>query len=196
MRDVMIDIEAWGTGTLALPLSIGAVEFDLTTGTIPRTFEVKIDPINAQKCGFCIDAQTVDWWMQQSDEARASLRGRRISVVRAFDELTQFLRTDRGEPIRCRVWGNGSNFDNRIIREGYDHLGIKCPWHYRDDRDMRTFMAMMKKLGATDDRVKVDPPTIKHSALADAEFQARLMIAYWRQVQPCQEIDDALHQTG
>ena len=173
MNDAMIDIETWGTGTNALVVSIGAVEFDLDTGELGCRFQMNIRPKTAQDAGFVIDADTVGWWLQQSDEARASFRVRLESAWRMFTDLSRFLKG-------MQVWSNGENFDIRILREGYALLGIKCPWHFRDARDMRTFMDTMKRLG-----VEVVPehgPALKHDALADAEFQARLMIDHWKEL--------------
>ena len=83
------------------------------------------------------------------------------------------------------VWGNGSNFDNRILREAYDHLGMKCPWHYRDDRDMRTYTDMLLQLGVRTGKYAPDehpltPPDCVHDALADARFQAQVMVESWK----------------
>lgn len=173
MNNVMVDIEAWGTGYRPVVVSIGAVEFDLEQGLLGRTFEMNIDPRNAQKVGCTIDADTVDWWMQQEDEARAAFRGERHRLARVLNDFADFTRNQL-------VWGNGENFDNRILRELYDMMELKCPWHYRNDRDMRTFMDMMKQFNVTD--IRIGRGGVTHSALDDAKFQAKVMIDAWQQL--------------
>lgn len=173
MNAVMIDLETWGVGTNALVVSIGAIEFNLSAkggkALLGEKYQANIDPVEAQECGFKIDASTIDWWMQQEKAAQESVRVKRIDIFEAFDGLGDFVRDKL-------VWSNGGNFDIRILREGYKLLHIPCPWHYRDERDMRTFMDIMKRDGID---VTIDGPRLKHDALADAEYQARLMLAHW-----------------
>lgn len=168
MQDVMIDLETLGTGYRPVILSIGAVEFDYRTGELGREFHERINPESSQRDGFKIDAGTVVWWMGQSEEARKALfAGGAFEPVEALSIFADWLGKDK------HVWGNGSNFDNRILREAYDLYGMNCPWHYRDDRDMRTFCAMFP-------RVTLTREGIHHDALDDAIFQTQIMHEAWK----------------
>lgn len=181
--DFMVDIETLATGYRAMVVSIGAVAFDLETGTLGQTFYERISMRDAQRAGFVMDADTVGWWMDLQPEALAQLRVCPREVRHVFGALSQFLTHDRGGPIKPRVWGNGSNFDNRILREGYDLLGIRCPWHFRDDRDMRTYSDILQRLGCPVWKYggpEVPPPPVRHDALDDAKYQARVLIEMWK----------------
>ena len=162
---VMVDLETLGTGYRPAIFSIGAVEFSIRDfSLIGDPFYIAIDPVNAQECGFSIDAGTVRWWMEQSDQARRAAMCGMESVENALRAFAKWL------PRESRIWGNGSNFDNRILREAYDLIGIKCPWHYRDDRDLRTFADMHPK-------VQLERGGVHHNALDDARFQVQCMQA-------------------
>lgn len=81
---VMLDLETWGTGNKALPVSIGACRFD--KDTILDKFHVAIDPVSAQAHGLEIDAETMLWWLDpERDEARAQwLKQQRVDIGSAL----------------------------------------------------------------------------------------------------------------
>lgn len=161
-RHVMVDLETLGVGYRALIVSIGAVEFVPGSPETGREFYAVIDTENAQREGMRIDASAVMWWLEQSDEARAALQKDPHPLTHVLVDLATWL------PKGVRVWGNGSNFDNRILREAYDLIQMRCPWHYRDDRDMRTYMDGRERHAVTRGGTH-------HNALDDAIFQVQLM---------------------
>ncbi len=161
MKHVMVDLETLGVGYRPVIVSIGAVVFSPGRPEIQDTFYAKIDPVEAEAAGLHIEAGTVKWWLQQSEEAREVFKdGAALQEVLLgfFDWLG----------TGARVWGNGSNFDNRILREAYEAVRMRCPWHYRDDRDMRTFMDLHP-------RVDLEREGVHHHALDDAKFQVQCM---------------------
>jgi exodeoxyribonuclease VIII len=182
MREVhyMVDIECLSCGYQAMVTSIGAVEFDLETHTLGRTFKRNIAMQSSEQAGFNMQADTVAWWFGQSEEARKAMIGDATHVMQTFDQFSHFLRFDGYEETAERltpvVWGNGSNFDNRILREGFELLKMPCPWSFRHDRDMRTYVAEMARHKITIGRNEIPNP-LKHDALEDAKYQARVMIA-------------------
>lgn len=164
MRNVMIDLETLGTGHHPVVLSIGAVLFVPGEPESFNPFYVVIDPRTSQAHGCNIDADTVMWWLRQSDEARSAFDSVVMAPLpSALRSFTEWL------PKYAKVWGNGSNFDNRILREVYEAVGYSCPWHYRDDRDMRTYMADRPAIP------RLDRTGVHHNALDDARFQVRCM---------------------
>lgn len=163
MKHVMVDLETLGTGYRPVIVSIGAAVFTPGSPEIGQTFYAKIDAADAARWGLRIEAGTVKWWLQQSEEAREVFKdGEDLQEVllRFFD----WMGTGR------RLWGNGSNFDNRILREAYGAVRMQCPWHYRDDRDMRTYLDLHP-------RVDVEREGTHHHALDDAIHQVKVMAA-------------------
>lgn len=171
MKDVMVDLETMGTGHRAAIVSIGAVYFDPWTGEEDHTFYKKINLESAVDAGLVMDADTVLWWLKQSDEARREISS--LWAGRLHDVLENF---SGWLPSKARIWGNGSNFDNRILREAYEATGLLCPWHWSDDRDMRTLVDTGAKLGIV---TVVEPrkDAIAHHALHDALRQVDIVTA-------------------
>lgn len=73
-------------------------------------------------------------------------------------------------PKGVRVWGNGSDFDNVILRNAYAAIGSTYPWRYNDNMCYRT----IKNLAPD---VKMARQGVHHNALDDARSQALHLIA-------------------
>lgn len=178
MKDIMVDIESFGTGTLPVIASIGAVRFNLDTGETGDEFYVNID-INSQiKNGFAVDGETIRWWMEQSEEAQKALfHPEPLLIPSALDMFANFVKEEKDST----VWGNGSNFDNRIIREAYYKLSLTCPWHFRHDRDVRTLVALGRRIGVNP-KNKQEFEGTAHNALDDCKHQIKYCCDIWNAI--------------
>ena len=95
MNNIMLDLETMGSGPRAAIVSIGAVFFDLQTGELGAEFEVAVDLRESVKFGE-MNADTVLWWLEQSDEARRQVtegtkEGRRLFLSHALNTFTEFV---------------------------------------------------------------------------------------------------------
>jgi hypothetical protein len=165
MKDVMLDIETMGTGISPPIVSIGAVKFDLKTGETGEEFYVNIDLADSMKNGFSPDGDTILWWFNQSEEARKHLFD--PTPIGVKDALKEFAVFCKG----LSVWGNGSNFDNRIVRNAYSKMYMDTPWHFRNDMDVRTLVYIGKLMGIKKDHLPFTG--VKHHALHDAINQVQ-----------------------
>lgn len=169
MKDVMVDLETLGNTPGSAILSIGAVAFDPETGEIddPGLYTV----INVNSCvvaGLRFDQDTLDWWAQQSDEARKVLKmaWSQGGSMRLTDALHSFSRyVDRFGGSGARVWGNGADFDNAMLSAAYKAAGIAPGWKFWNSRCFRTLKNLYPKV--TFERVGTH-----HNALDDAKTQA------------------------
>ena len=167
MRRIMVDLETLDTLPTAMIVSIGAVAFDpdLDEPT-DQTFYQRID---ARQSVGTIGADTVMWWLQQSEEARAELTkpdGTHISP--ALIAFSHFC-TNLGE-----IWAGPSTFDVTILEHAYRATGLTCPWTLRQVRCWSTF----RKLVPT-----VKPPNrCEHNALEDARSQVAAFREAWRKL--------------
>jgi len=179
---VMVDIETFGTGRKALPISIGAVKFDGTT--ILDRFHVGIDPASAQAAGLTISADTMLWWLD--DDRRDAWHSwqalDKVSLTEALqgfamwyqtppelnkDELPfEFQNMSHQVNDKLPIWGNGATFDNVILRDAYEACGFDYPAPFWLDWCYRT----VKSIYPT---VKLTRVGTHHSAVDDAESQAR-----------------------
>ena len=162
VAEVMLDLETLSTKNNACILSIGAVMFDPRGGDITASMEVHVDPKSCTEAGLHLDANTVMWWMaDQRDDARKVLMAKeRVPLRQALILFNEFM-----GGVDRPVWGNGATFDNVILRNAYEAMGLPCPWKFWNDRCYRTMKAQYP-----------DVPLARvgtyHSAVDDALTQA------------------------
>lgn len=166
MKNIMLDLETMGTNPDAAIIAIGAVEFSLETKALGREFYQVVDLESAMRSGGTVDASTILWWMQQSDEARGEFKrfGRNIrSVLCAFRDWLYQESGDFG------LWGSGADFDNVILRSAYTREGLSPPWSHKQNRCFRTMRSMYPQVDTS------AWESTKHNALSDAKWQARYL---------------------
>lgn len=161
MGNVMVDIETLGTKSTSVVLSIGAVEFD--ERQLGREFYRRVNIDSCIKHGLTVDGRTIEWWMDQSEEARTMFQYASIDLATALREFSETFSFE-GE-----VWANGVSFDMPILENAFHAVGLPIPWLYYNVRDYRTVKYLAPREVLT--RVRVDPTT-KHHALEDAKAQA------------------------
>lgn len=143
MKDVMIDIETLSTNSNGVIVSISAVQFDLDNGVSIDSFELGLDIQQQMDKGAVIDGDTVMWWMGQSDEAQKQLlRLKRGDVSVVLVEFNKWLCKLGVEPKNIRLWGNGSVFDNVMVRNLYKRHGVRFALPYWCDHDVRTLVSL------------------------------------------------------
>ncbi|STK11266.1 putative exonuclease from phage origin [Escherichia coli] len=176
---MMIDLETMGKNPDAAVISIGAIFFDPQTGDIGPEFSKTIDLDTA---GGVIDRDTVKWWLKQSREAQSAILADEIPLDDALLQLREFIDENSGE-FFVQVWGNGTSFDNVILRRSYERQGIPCPWRYHNDRDVRTIVELGKTIDF-DARTVIPFEGVRHNALDDARHQAKYVSAIWQKLIP------------
>ena len=164
--DIMLDLETLSSEPDAAIVAIGAAcfgseKFDPTVDNFYAIVELS----SSARAGGLINASTVEWWMNQSAEARSIFSdGNRYHIGDALWRFQNFC----GRAASCvRVWGNGAGFDNVVLRRAYERSGIEPPWAWRDDRCYRT----LKNL-RPDIPFEPFPKSIPHRADHDAINQA------------------------
>jgi hypothetical protein len=160
---IMIDLETMGTRPNAPIIAIGAVMFD-KEGTYDE-FYVIVNLANSVAEGATIDPNTVLWWMEQSDKARAELQRKGMSQRDALDSFQQWV---KGVELDG-VWGNGASFDNTIMSESYKRIWLNPPWAFWKDRCYRTVKSLFPN-------VPIERNGTHHNALDDARSQAQHLI--------------------
>ncbi|MFA1278360.1 3'-5' exonuclease [Klebsiella quasipneumoniae] len=183
MNHLMIDLETMGNKPNAPIVSIGAVFFEPSTGELGEEF-YRVVSLKSAVCGGAVpDADTIMWWMQQSEEARAAICDKdAISLSAALIKLNHFIR-DYADSGKVQIWGNGATFDNVILRASYERDDIPCPWHFTNDRDVRTIVELGRAIGINPRRDIPFEGDI-HNALADAKHQAKYVSAIWQRLIP------------
>lgn len=195
--DIMLDIETLGTGTNAAIVQIGAVAFDVDQDHVSNSslrvnspgvllelgqgFRMNVCLADSKHPGD-IDPATVEWWLQQSDEARASITNsdNRLGLALVLAMFTEWVRdVGGGGPYDVRLWSNGPTFDEIIIRSAFTRYGKQFPISFRQSRCCRTMYELAQSMGW--DRklaaAAVPDDIVKHDGLGDSVFQARSLVS-------------------
>ena len=169
LKDVMVDIETMGTGLTPAIKSIAAVEFDMNTGEIGESFKIGITLSSNEQYGLNCEANTVEWWLRQSKEAKLSLLGMKEYDLKSA--LFQFSKWFRNLDGVKTIWSKGPNFDLRVLFTAYSKTGLRVPWHYTNERCVRTIMSLHPKCTEL-----ADPPEVSHDPEQDCHYQIRCCV--------------------
>lgn len=168
-NSLMIDIETLNNGGNSVITSLAAVAFNSETGKIGPEFMVDIDIQNSLNLGFEVNASTILWWMQQSDEARNLLvegQKKALKVEFALYEFTSFVQSLK--PQSLRVFGNGAKFDLGILSEAYYKIRKGIPWKHTMERDVRTIVEFAPEIKT---KWLENFQGIKHNPIDDCKCQ-------------------------
>ena len=148
---VMVDIETWGNGSNALPVSIGAVKF--TQDRILDKFEIGIEPESGLQLGRVIDAGTIMWWFdpKQTEARERWLEMPKVDMWSAVSGFAGWCTLPigldsgadevplEGEALELgSLWGNGATFDNVILDNAAKAGRIDWPFNHRMNECFRT----------------------------------------------------------
>lgn len=169
MKHIMIDLETMGLGNRSALMAIGAVAMG-ERGEYRGGFYHAIDLQSSIDAGLRVDASTIIWWLQQSDDARAAVVASGAVPLRAaLEEFSEWVAGLAGPPEPTGLWGNGAASDNVWLASAYAAVGMEPPWSYKADRCYRTFRKQHPD-------VPLSPMDgTAHNALHDARYQAAHM---------------------
>lgn len=169
MKRCMVDIETLGLDPGDIVLSIGAVMFN-RDGIIHEFYE-NIDIQSSQNAGLEINARTLEWWLQQDEEAQDCLTGG-VPLREALELFKGWY--EMHEPDE--VWANSPAMDCTLLEAAFEAVDMTEPWEYDEERDQRTIESLVD----TEPEVEVGT---KHNALDDAKRQAKIVSQLLSEVQ-------------
>ena len=177
MTHFMMDLETTGTIAGCGLVSISIIAMDINAGEPDDVFmdDGFYCVVNRDSCLDAMlheDAGTMAWWRKQSAEARkaldASFANEGDDLKEAVTLMTNYVGA-HVSPRNAKVWGNGADFDNPIMRVAARQIGIELPWQW-GNRCYRTIKNLHEILP-----VAIPPVTRSgtyHNALDDAKTQA------------------------
>lgn len=168
MQHAMIDLETYDTRPEAIVLSIGISLFDPNDTAAPpvQGYYGVLDITSQIDAGRTTSQSTLDWWSQQSPEARTVLTATKKPVVAVLKKVTSSIDWSQ----IGGVWGNGASFDNAMLKSLWADFGMELPWAFWLDRDQRTIKALYE---ARFGKISFPREGVHHNALDDAMHQAR-----------------------
>lgn len=184
-KHVMVDIETMGTDRDAAVLAIGVVPFNLHREAclVALPFEMWVGRTSLAAnlaLGRAVDGSTIEWWLRQSDAARAALlvEPRYLSVHQMASSLRSFLVCGLMDPD-LHVWAKPPQFDLEILRSLFKDVVVDWPCSRRLERDSRPLLDLAKLNGWDE---CFPSPTVEHGALEDAVEQAEQVVRIYRRI--------------
>ena len=173
---IMLDVETFGLSPNAVVWQVALLPFDLQEPD-PLTYLGWREylPVNPQvEAGNFIEAATLEWWMNQSAEARAlmqgNLEGDLAQLQRTIEGLAFQLIQIRGLSNRFELWAKGPQFDVVLIERLLTMCRLDIPYKYGEIRDLRTLIAAAELANKGLD-VPKPKDYVPHSALSDCTYQ-------------------------
>lgn len=182
MKHVMMDLETLGLTPGCVAFAIGAVELDPMTGIMGKEFYVLVNVDSSLDAYLREEEGTKEWWTKQSEEAKVALtqarRGDGFSLHDALGQFNDWLADVSRNKKDIRLWGNGADFDNPILKCMYDAAGMKPHLYDFGGRCYRTLKNLDEVFGP-----RFKAPSLKrqgtyHNALDDAKSQAQHMMDF------------------
>lgn len=175
LKHAMLDLETLGRQPYCPVLAIGAVAFDPNSDApVEDFFYQAITLDSCMKVGLRPDADTICWWMQQGDAARALFNDpEAVPLPNALDAFTSWL-----DSRPMKMWGNSARFDCGLLEAAYLACGKEVPWAWFEEGCYRT----MKNLPGAK-AVEIQRVGVHHHALDDALTQAMHLQAICKALQ-------------
>jgi len=169
----MMDIESLDLGPNSVVTQIAFVAYDLDDPEIIYREVEEYLPIQPQiALSRTINADTIIWWMQQDDKARARFEANRGSDMEELIALVGSVATKMAAVIEeCseyEVWARGPQFDMVNVESLMLACGVQTPWKYDRVRDLRTVMELANV--HTKD-IPLPAGLVQHVALSDCKYQ-------------------------
>lgn len=175
----MVDLETLGTEPGCSILSIGAVYFDPVKEELGDEMYTLVHRPSCRGYGLFEDASTISFWEGQAKKSEAhrkfladvEMETIAYSLPAALTELNKFVQLGQG---KVKMWGNGADFDNAILRAAYRASGVKPAgsWAKFGGRCYRTIKNLFPNQPLTAEMRTGE----YHNALDDARNQARHLI--------------------
>ena len=177
--DVMVDLETLGTKSNSTIFQIAAVGFDITTGEIGSEFNKVADLSKNETYDMQVEGSTLKWWLSTPEKVTV-LSNLMAQGIGSSDELLANFRKwlqGLGAIGDVYLWGNGINFDNRLLLE---QMGDAYPINFRRERDVRTIADLAcERLETTEKQLRTQlyDNSPAHNALNDVRNQVKLVHA-------------------
>jgi len=184
MKAFVVDLETLGKGEAARILSIGVVCVDLDQLVVVDRFYVTVSQFGQEDR--TVDPDTAKWWESQKVENyeayqhafEKSTDGYAGTLFNQLDRLARWMEPLEPDVSRRQLFGNGPEFDNKILEHAYGQCGLEVPWKYSKNQSIRT-IALIGKSFFGFDHYEMFFEGVKHYALDDAAHEAKVLLKVW-----------------
>ena len=153
---ISIDIETPATSPTAAIVQIGVAVMNHHGDILDdkgRNFKIDVTEYDHYP-QFDVNIGTMMWWATQNKEAfREAFGAYNPSGVNGVNEdrhsleagMIAFCDHIRSIGGKVKVWAKPPSFDLVIIQHALAHFKMNCPWHFRDERCLRTLLDLTPK---------------------------------------------------
>lgn len=179
MTHIMIALETLGTRLTSVIVQVAAVAFNLE-GEIRNRIVLNIHPQLSMDAGFTVDWATIEWWMNQSSEAKKTVFADKIHPLHhpstAIQKFNAFIEDNNGSD--ALLWSH-KDFDFSRLEYHMSHLCLKPAFSYRSAMDIRT---LLKIAGIEKKDLSEDASLVKHSAIDDCLYQVGTVLKAYGEI--------------
>ena len=155
-RHISIDIECASVLPNAAITQIGVAVMESNgdiVDSLGRNFKVDITDYDEYP-EFSVQIHTMLWWATQDPVTRNAAFGsynpnkmEDVNVDRQglFKTMTDFAEHIGRIQGKVKIWAKPPSFDLIIIQHALKVMGVRVPWHFRDERCLRTLLGMTPK---------------------------------------------------
>ena len=131
---VVLSLQTLSTSPKAGIIQIAATKFNVKDGIFDN-FNVNISPFDNRKYPDDIDisSSTLKWWTTQPKVLRDALAANQVTLLTAIKSFNDWFHFDQS-----LVWTNGNSFYIPVLNNVYNVLGVKRPFEYYKEMDIRT----------------------------------------------------------
>lgn len=176
---IMMDLETMGTVPGCAVLSIGCVVMDFERFRLGDEFYSVISLPDSLENFLEEDPKTRQWWEDKDPAARNVLEEAHhpdaLGVEAAAHALNSWFRSLGAGPRTTRLYGNGADFDNPILRVMYHAVNVpllNSEQGFFGGRCYRTLKTLDELFGPAFAPPKLERAGTHHNALDDARSQA------------------------
>lgn len=176
MTDMMIDVETTGTSSPNHNgiFQIAALEFNYNTGAIGRGFD---RCVNLLPYRFW-DEDTKEFWQVKHRDLYLKLVDRMEPYPLVWGDFVKFVLAGDVPYGGYRFWCKPLSFDWPLVNSHILQLGGIMPFHYRNGRDLNSFMsALAGKAETLNMENVVFNKGEAHNALHDCAYQIDMLMA-------------------
>lgn len=138
-KNLMIDIETLSKKHNASIISIAAIPFDNEFNISKKIFYQNINLDSCLKQGADIETETLTWWIENNHKLlQQMLTKDTMDIGIALIKLNEFIDINLHNDFF--IWAKGTTFDLSKLKYYYEIFKISCPWHYKFERCIRTFL--------------------------------------------------------
>lgn len=188
------DVETLGKREGAVVTTLSCVPFSFEKDTsyddlVLSGFYVKFDiKEQIQKYHRSTCSDTIQWWKEQSQEARENSilpSDADVSLEEGLGQLTAFIKGSGYNFNKSYVWCRGNYFDFPKIEDIYRCLGLNVPFNTWKIRDTRTYIDILTGVDNGGYTLKGGTPSnfVHHHALHDAALDVARMLEIYRAIQ-------------